>query len=95
MYQAIKVIQTRSTPCYLIRYSRFCPELLTISYRDEKLSLGHTRKPITTSIPDLLKQEKIPDIPLPGLFNWKSAVKNSKSISAYVLEQGSYYTPCK
>jgi len=91
MYQACKELEKiNRNECYLIRYSRQCPELLTISHYKNN-SVRHTRKARTESIRTLLKKDKIEHCPLPVLFKWAEAEQKSGNIYEYVTD-GDYYS---
>jgi len=84
MYQACQELEATSYPSYIIRYSRQCPELLTLSYIKNNNTVGHARKPVSESIPSFIKREQIPNFPLSISFRWQKAEKNSSTISEYV-----------
>jgi len=89
MYQACKELENRNQKeCYLIRYSRQCPELLTISHFKNN-SVRHTRKSRTESIVSLLRKENIEHCPVTVLFKWDEAEEKSTTMLDYV--GGNYY----
>jgi len=91
MYQACKELEKRNpNECYLIRYSRQCPELLTISHFKNN-SVRHTRKSRTESIKSILQKDNIEHCALPVSFKWDEAEQKSATIYEYVTD-GDYYS---
>jgi len=96
-YAAEEALYKQKKRVYLIRFSRLCPDMLTITYKNEKGVVTNTRKPKEQSMEEFLKKNisQKPSIhyrPISIKFKWHLAKEKSSSVLTYASHNGWYTT---